>query len=352
MNRLPETFDFLHEIHATLDLERLRIAIPEGFSRLISCDRVSLSEADLSRAPHGAIATWPPFSHWRNLGELFQQHFADHPFFAAIEFSRKSITFSEARQTLGWSNSPLYQDYFLKLDVKHQLSVPLPWNMKRGQHMALGLNRSDSDFRDDERSFAEMLAPHLSLALRNAILLDRLARQAQSVRPVGQLNSHLAVVDFRRRTFSHLPSEASSLLTRFFGREIHPGDHLSESLYRWLIVQRNRCVLSSQAVDFVSRRSDASLLVRLLGHDSATATLLINVEFLAPRRLAVSDGKVQLTRREREVLFWISEGKRNNEIAKIFGVSPRTVGKHVENILSKLNVPTRTAAARQASLFL
>jgi len=52
-----------------------------------------------------------------------------------------------------------------------------------------------------------------------------------------------------------------------------------------------------------------------------------------------------LTPRELEVLFWISEGKSNHEIAIILGACTGTIRKHVEHILSKLNVENRTAAA-------
>ena len=54
---------------------------------------------------------------------------------------------------------------------------------------------------------------------------------------------------------------------------------------------------------------------------------------------------LKLTPREVEVLFWISEGKSNQDIGVILGASTRTICKHVEHILSKLNVENRTAAA-------
>jgi DNA-binding CsgD family transcriptional regulator len=54
---------------------------------------------------------------------------------------------------------------------------------------------------------------------------------------------------------------------------------------------------------------------------------------------------LKLTPREAEVLFWISEGKSNQDIGVILGASTGTICKHVEHILSKLNVENRTAAA-------
>lgn len=54
---------------------------------------------------------------------------------------------------------------------------------------------------------------------------------------------------------------------------------------------------------------------------------------------------LKLTPREAEVLFWISEGKSNQDIGVILGATTGTICKHVEHIFSKLNVENRTAAA-------
>ena len=55
-----------------------------------------------------------------------------------------------------------------------------------------------------------------------------------------------------------------------------------------------------------------------------------------------------LTAREAEVLYWITEGKTNPEIAIILDSSINTVKKHANNLFAKLGVETRTAAARAA----
>ena len=53
----------------------------------------------------------------------------------------------------------------------------------------------------------------------------------------------------------------------------------------------------------------------------------------------------ELTPREAEVLFWISQGKSNHDIGIILGAKTGTICKHVGHILNKLNVENRTAAA-------
>jgi DNA-binding CsgD family transcriptional regulator len=56
-------------------------------------------------------------------------------------------------------------------------------------------------------------------------------------------------------------------------------------------------------------------------------------------------GSQELTPREAEVLFWISQGKSNHDIGVILGAKTGTICKHVGHILSKLNVENRTSAA-------
>jgi len=55
-----------------------------------------------------------------------------------------------------------------------------------------------------------------------------------------------------------------------------------------------------------------------------------------------------LTARETEVLKLLAQGKSNKEIAQALKIGEKTVHSHVSNILSKLNVPSRTQAALYA----
>ena len=56
-------------------------------------------------------------------------------------------------------------------------------------------------------------------------------------------------------------------------------------------------------------------------------------------------GMDALTRREREVLAELAEGRSNREIARAFHVSEKTVKAHVSSVLAKLGVQDRTQAA-------
>jgi DNA-binding NarL/FixJ family response regulator len=55
-----------------------------------------------------------------------------------------------------------------------------------------------------------------------------------------------------------------------------------------------------------------------------------------------------LTPRERDVLRLLTDGLSDREIAAALFISPRTAGYHVSNLLGKLGVESRTAAAALA----
>ncbi|MES2693698.1 MAG: helix-turn-helix transcriptional regulator, partial [Verrucomicrobiota bacterium] len=55
-----------------------------------------------------------------------------------------------------------------------------------------------------------------------------------------------------------------------------------------------------------------------------------------------------ITPREAEILFWVAHGKTNGEIGIILGMANNTVKKHVYNLLPKLGLETRIAAALRA----
>jgi DNA-binding NarL/FixJ family response regulator len=75
------------------------------------------------------------------------------------------------------------------------------------------------------------------------------------------------------------------------------------------------------------------------------------VEAQRARRILAAPGPMPLgglTRREREVVRLLAEGLTNRQIAERLVLSEHTVHRHVTNLLRKLELPSRTAAAAHA----
>ncbi len=67
-----------------------------------------------------------------------------------------------------------------------------------------------------------------------------------------------------------------------------------------------------------------------------------------PGAATVHQGFEDLTDREREVLALIAEGQSNQEIADALVISVKTVNRHRENIMAKLNLHSRVELVRYA----
>ena len=103
----------------------------------------------------------------------------------------------------------------------------------------------------------------------------------------------------------------------------------------------------------------AALLELMLPHLHATWQRVAAVEReMSPsantvvaktRRLAsAGDGTRGVTERERQILLWVREGKSNQQIAEVLGISPLTVKNHVQKILRKLGASNRAQAVAEA----
>lgn len=99
--------------------------------------------------------------------------------------------------------------------------------------------------------------------------------------------------------------------------------------------------LSPLMVDRGAKR--LSFWLEVLGGQPDQCRIMLKEEVMQWR--AESLESLGLTSRQAEVLLWVMQGKTNQEIGIIFNVSRLTIKKHVEHILQKLGVETRTAAA-------
>ncbi len=77
------------------------------------------------------------------------------------------------------------------------------------------------------------------------------------------------------------------------------------------------------------------------------AKLLVR-DFLDGGRAPGEQASSDLTDREQEVLTYLAEGASNEEIAASLVISPKTVARHRENIMRKLNLHSRAELVRYA----
>lgn len=114
--------------------------------------------------------------------------------------------------------------------------------------------------------------------------------------------------------------------------------------------------LAAQASGYITKDEPPEVIVRAIRHAAA------EVAYFSPRvqeRLVVDEKGVHLadanksrgsllTQRELEVLRYIARGLPKKEIAQIMHVSVKTVSRHTENLMEKLDIHDRVELARYA----
>lgn len=136
--------------------------------------------------------------------------------------------------------------------------------------------------------------------------------------------------------------------TRWFSdslRKIHTAldESTLERTLRTALAEFSR--LNPRAASSARRKRLEIWLHGLLQQAAGDARARLNIAAKPP---LVSRSLKALTRREHEVLQLITCGCTDAEIGRTLGIAPKTASKHVENILRKLCVETRTAAAAMA----
>jgi two-component system, NarL family, nitrate/nitrite response regulator NarL len=117
--------------------------------------------------------------------------------------------------------------------------------------------------------------------------------------------------------------------------------------------ERARMVLRSGARGFLPMSSSLKVLVAALERIRAGGTfvplMLSEAKSNGAGREVEHSPRQLLTRRQRDVLSLISEGKSNKLIADALGMSESTVKAHVKQIIRRLHVVNRTQAALLAT---
>jgi|GEM_PF-5988523 Response regulator containing a CheY-like receiver domain and an HTH DNA-binding domain len=270
--------------------------------------------------------------------EAYQAYARQHPFAAAALSTAETavVARSELLPDRRWERTDFFNHVLRPLGIKDQLTLTF-----HGEHaMAALVFHHESAVADRSKRALQLLAPHIRQALNASFRWDEAGRANASGLRHGRV-----VVGFNGRVEEMEPG-AIALLQQGFPAERISGRVLPKSVRVWF----------DQAVHAMWSASEpAALRETHLVTAAGRLRLTLLTQFAARRHVILlaaertaagrEQGLGALTAREREVLAWIAEGKRNAEIATILGSRPSTVKSQVETILRKLNAETRGAAA-------
>lgn len=302
------------------------LALSQVFQLMFcGCEEFSRSGADY--ALHGVSLEVPP-------PRDFLAFMHDHPVLPLLRDLPPLVTL---RTMMGSAA-------FARTDCYNGIARPMGWKDNAIMRLAgapsavtISLFR-DRPFTGGERELMILLQPHLTAAWRRVAAPSRVMLVPGERRLLLSPALKPVMVD---------PSLQARLRLYFPGwRETH---RLPAPLTAWAAAARAALDRGHQGQplrSLVIENAQGTLFVCYFPLAGAEAAELRFME--RPAELQRWSSALNLSLREREVLHWLAEGKRDGEIAIILGLAPKTVAKHVEHVLAKLQVKNRTAAAAWA----
>lgn len=221
------------------------------------------------------------------------------------------------------------------------------------EHIVRGLEAGGVDY------LTKPIAPDELLARMRVHLAK--AREAQGVRTALDVSGRTMLAADAQGNIKWATPQAQRILAKLSGAgdasddfksdAVDPmapaGIELPPQVREWM----SRNTLSTTAAPnetIVVTTHDIKIRFRLLSRLAEDEILLV-IQQAAPIEVERSGiSKLQkrfgLTNREAEVLYWLSCGKSNRDIAEILGISYRTADKHLEHVYAKIGVESRSGA--------
>lgn len=342
---LQTLLSYLREIYAHHDLESFAANIVSMLPKVVPSEWTSYNEVD-PQSQKVNVVMEPLPSDFPDGEQVFEQHISEHPLINYYQQTHdgRALKISDFLTQSQFHRLELYNEFFRRLEVEHQMAVTLP--APTPLVIGIAVNRSGADFSERERLLLSLLRPHLLQAYHNAESATRLRQELAQLRRALEESDRGVISLTRKDRVQFCTERAQQWLSEYF-EPSRRADRLPESLQHWIQYQRSLLTKDSDVPPprkpLVLERAGKRLVVRLVEDSSEDGRLLI----LEEHHLQFSARSLEplgLTRREAQVLFWVARGKTDKEVAALLYVSPLTVKKHLEHIYEKLEVKSRTEA--------
>lgn len=337
--------DCVEQLYQCLDIKAFPAVAMRLAKRLVPGHLVSYTEVNPNRSRTTALIE-PPIHDPNAIAPAFTRLHRQHP---AIDYYQRTgdgqaTTISDFLSPADWHKTDIYKEIYKPMEVEDQMSINLP--APAPIVVGVVVSRQRRTFTERDRSLMNLFRSHLVAAYELADRHSRLAHGADTVEAGIESMSVGLIRVSPSGDVNYISSKARHWIEAHLEAPSDPA-RLPDTIDRWLIRSRKSYALSREGALMAAPLRITSgptalefRLKRILEDDALVVAECRDAAESTEALLALG-----LTRRESEVLYWVSEGKTNVEIGIILEMAARTVQKHLEHAFEKLGVNNRVAAA-------
>ncbi len=343
LKRLLSAFE---NLHSDVSAETLPTRAVSAVADLISAEIIAFDGFDLQGRYAGFSWHNPENAVTGDEMQVFAQFIGEHPLFVEVIEKRRfdAMKITDFLSVGQFRDTAIYNEFYRRVGVNRQMTIALPISSEL--MLLCALSRAEKDFSERDRDLLNLAAPHLANAFRQTQAFQRLEKNEAILQTaVGALAQGVIVLDADGQT-QFVSESAAKFLERYFAGEKRSDGSLPEILRDWSARSTLAAEFDLPSSPLTIEQADGSLEIQLMPKGATRETILLLEEKTksTPARFK----SLGLTKRETEILFWLTQGKTDGVIARLCGISQRTVQKHAEHIFIKLGVETRTAAVFKA----
>lgn len=353
---------FLRSLYAPCCLDKFPVQILSALSRLVSAETFAIGSFNIWDTPFSPRFYTFPYPEIAMAAESFtsqRQNFLAHP--VAKNYCQtmdgQALAISDFWNEREFQRRTDFYAFFQSVGLEDQMAIyfqiPTIGNadqFHQGQdHLTLSISRDRRNFSERDRLILNLIRPHLEQAYQNIAAFTQVQKELIQLNQATEQVGLIAL--FMDGKVEWISQKAGELLHKYY-----PLSKLSNSLpdilQRWvnhqisLLIQSNE--IPSALHPLYLEQNGSRLMVRLNYHEALQRIYLL-LEEIQPHTFSLQYLEMLgLTKREAEVLFWVTRDLSTHEISQMLGMSDRTVKKHLENIYEKFGVKSRLGAVMYA----
>jgi DNA-binding CsgD family transcriptional regulator len=267
-----------------------------------------------------------------------------------------------------WLKLDYYNEFFRPQNIKNELSICLRSHNKLFGMLCLLRSRQQRNFNEMDIIKAKVLAPHLTNALRNSLLLSEIDGGLKMLQAGTEaLSQGVVLVDYELRPV-YFNSEAKRIclyLSRKSQEPTNSVSHKNEEFSLTSEIVEDCSILKEQLqsennIDPLQRQRIISTERNKMFYIECFVTwqhseisskpcFVISLEDISKTHKVKQDimqKKYHLTDREVDIIHYAIDGLTNKEIAESLSISKFTVETHLRHVFEKTGVKNRTELAK------